>query len=536
MDYNSWLDYIGAPARGVNTARARLGAPRGNPYAGANTDRLVADTLTAIGVYSANAEIRMGLRALRQRSRALFRNNEYAKSFVRLVINNVAGPYGFKFQSKVRKARGAPDDGANAQIEAAFKAFSKRGKFTACGTMSRRTFERAMTGDLMRDGELLIELVDGFKGNEFRFAVRRLDPDLLDDELNAGFGSAAPGGAYAGSDREIRMGVERDRWGRVTGYWLRNVHQGEDYSAGMGLPTHRRLDARQVLHIFLADTERPGAVRGTPLMSPAIRRMQIVNGYEESALVAARAGASKMAFYKPPAEEPSADGTTVADTKDGADLLSEFEPGTMGVLPPGWDVETFDPSYPNEKFDTFVKRMLRAFAAGVGVSYNSIASDLEGVNLSSLRYGVQDDRDSYEGLQAFLIEEIDEVIFERWLKSSLDFGAIGRLPMGPEAEARFNAPQFTARGWKYMNPVDDIEADERAIALGIKSRTTACAERGEDFEEVLQEQAAEQQLAAQYGVTLKSNSTPPRPPRADKPEDSAPADKSISENGESEDE
>lgn len=503
MEYKSWLEYIGVPATPAQSPRMRE-RPRAsgrNPYAGATSDRLVADSLATMGILSANAEIRMGLRALRQRARALARNSEFVKSFVRLLRNNVPGPYGFKFASKVRKPRGAMDDVANGLIEGAYKTYSRRGAFTACGTLSRTEFERALCRDLAVDGEFLVELVPGFASNGWGFAVRRLDPDLLDDELNCAWGSTTPGGQYVDRDREIRMGVERDRWGRHTAYWLLNNHRGEDYAANTGAPLHRRMPADRILHRFLADDERPGAVRGVPPLAVALRRMGMLAGYEDAALVGARAGASKMAFYQPPEDGPN-NPDELADAEEDGNLLSEFEPGTMGVLPPGWDIKSFDPTYPNEKFGDFRKAMLRAFAAGVGINYNAIASDLEGVNLSSIRYGVQDDRAVYEALQNWFIENLCEPIYGSWLPSALAFGKIGRLPMGPDAEARFNAPLFTGRGWQYMDPLKDVKTDKESIDLRIKSRTRVCAERGEDFEEVLAEIKNDEALAQAYGVTL----------------------------------
>lgn len=521
MDYQSWLDYVGVE-RPATKGRARSSGVR-SPYAGASGDRLVQDRLEAIGILSPNAEIRMGLRALRQRARDLRRNNEFVKAYVRMMRNNVAGPYGFKFQSKIQKARGGNDDVANALIERAYKKFSQRGQFTVCGTLTRAQFERACIADVAVDGEVLIELVYGSGINDFGFAVRRLDGDLLDEELNIAFGGSGPDGMYLGLDREIRMGVERDRWGRHTAYWLLQTARGDDLTGYGRTPRHRRVPADKILFRFLADEERPGAVRGISPLAVAIRRMQILGGYEESALVAARTGAAKMGFYKPPEDATGpADGSAVADGQQGAtgqeDLLQEFEPGTMGVLPPGWDVADFDPTYPNDKFGDFRKAMLRAFCAGIGVNYNAIGKDLEGVNLSSIRYGVQDDQDVFDSIQHWFITEIAESIFARWLQHSIDFGLIGRIQPGPGVFERLHAPEFRGRGWKYMDPIKDLEADAKAIELGQKSYSSAAAERGEDFEENLQQLQKDREMAAKYGVPLGA----PKPAAPAAP--SAPAD------------
>lgn len=518
-----WAQQGMAPA--VAAPAARAPSRRSGPYVGASNDRLVADMLASVGVMSANAELRMSLRALRQNSRYLFRNNEYARAFARLLRNNVAGPHGFKFQSKVRKVRGAFDEVANDLIEGEFENFSKRGNFTADGMLSRSQVERSLAVDLARDGEYLIELALGFK-NRWGFAVRRIDVDLLDDTLNVPFGGSGPGGVYLGTDSEIRMGVERDRWGRPVAYWFLNAQPGDDMPRSIP-SSHRRITADRIIHRFLAEDERPGAVRGVPLVTPAIRRMAMLGGYEDAALVAARAGAAKMAFYTQPVDERSNENLVADDTDANGDLIQEFAPGTMGVLPPGWEIQTFDPTYPNEKFDVFVKRMLRAFAAGVGVGYNAVSSDLEGVNLSSLRYGVQDDRDQYETLRDVVVEDMT-TIFTRWLEYALDFGAIGTLPADPQTRARLTAPSFIGRGWKYMDPKTEIEADEKAVALGIKAPSDITAERGQDYEEVQQRIQRDREVALRYGNTPAGAATKaPKPaapaatPTAEEPDEPA---------------
>lgn len=473
-------------------------------YMAASNDRLMADLAAFSGVKSANSELRWSLRTLRARSRHLAANNEWVKSFLRHLRDNVAGPNGYGLQMKIMRMRGGKlDADANAQIEAAYAEFSKLGTFSACGRMGRAQFERACVTNLARDGEILVDLVRGYRGNRFAFAVRFLDPDLLDESLNAASGSSGPDGARLADGHEIRMGVEVDGFTRPVAYWLLEQHPNDDLPAiSRGFKRYRRISADRLMHRFLVDEDRPGASRGVPLMATAIRRMAMLGGYEEAALVSARVGASKMGFYVPPADD-STDPAQIAQAQNaGGDLMQEAEPGVLEALPPGWDFKSFDPSNPNDAMPVFVKHMLRAFASGVGISYNAIAGDLESVNYSSLRQGALADRDLYESLQSWQIQTICEPIFETWLGDALGMGAIGRLPSDDAAMRRFNVPRFVPRGWKWVDPLKEIQAEREAIALGVKTRSEVCAERGRDFEEVLQQLAQEQQMADDLGVVL----------------------------------
>lgn len=511
---------IGAAGQWMNAASGRLHQLTGGnvgrglrSYMAASNDRLVADLASLMGDMSGNAEVRQGLRTMRRRSRQLANDNEYVKRFLQLIRNNVAGPRGFNLQSKIykpRKVNGVPqlDKDANDVIEAEFAAHSKLGTYSACGKLSRSAFERAAITCMARDGEVVIEKLIGRQFGRFGLAWRLIDPDLLDDTLNIAVGNAYPGYGALSDGNEIRMGVERSPYGRPVAYWFLNCHPGDDL--GRSAARHRRVPADRVIHQFLHEESRPDTARGVPWIFAAIRRMGMLGGYEEAALVNARQGASKMGFYKRPAVEglpihktPPADGEAVADDEDGeGNLVTEAEPGVFGVLPAGWDFQTYDPAYPNDAMEGFVKSMLRAFSAGVGITYNNIGQDLEGVSLSAMRHGANQDRDTYEALQQMFVESISQPMFEAWLDLGLSFGQVGRLP--PDGFDRFNKPRFIPRTFRSPDPQKDVAAAAQKVALGTTSRTRICAEEGVEFEEVLEELAMEEQMAREKGVTLNT--------------------------------
>lgn len=509
----------GAAWAGGAGSRVQLMAAAGmaplRSYMAASNDRLVADMASLLGDVSGNAEVRMGLRAMRRRSRQLANDNEWVKRFLQLLRDNVAGPRGFAFQSKVYKTRRNREGGrdldtdANDTIEAAYKRQSKLGTFTADGRFSRASFERAAVTCLARDGELIVEKLLGVSFGPYAIAWRLIDPDLLDDNINIGPGGVVPGFGRLADGNEIRMGVERDRYGRPVAYWFLQVHPGDDLGRRPGA-SHRRIPADRIIHIFLAEELRPDTARGVPWIYAAIRRMAMLGGYEEAALVNARTGASKMGWFVPP-ESPAGNpgalaGEGLKDAADGEDaegnLTTEAEPGTFGKLPAGWDFKTWDPAYPHDQMDPFVKAMLRAFSSSVGLTYNTIGNDLAGVSLSAMRHGANQDRDTYEGVQQLLLEQLAVPQFEAWLGMGLDFGRIGTFPAA--AFDRLNCPKFVPRPFRSPDPQKDVAAGAQKVALGISSRTRLCAEDGLDIEEVMQELADEEKLAKAMGVTLNT--------------------------------
>ena len=96
---------------------------------------------------------------------------------------------------------------------------------------------------------------------------------------------------------------------------------------------------------------------------------------EEAEITAARVAACKMGFLV----KDKADGY-VGDMDEAGNTLMEVEAGAIEELPMGTRFESWNPDHPVGNYSAFVKSCLRGIAAGLGVSYNMLANDLEGVN------------------------------------------------------------------------------------------------------------------------------------------------------------
>jgi lambda family phage portal protein len=466
-------------------------------YAGAQVNRLYQDRFFA-QLQSANEEIRTSLKRLRARSRDLARNNPYGSRFVGLVVENVVGPTGIGLQARVQTGDGVLDQEVNAQIEEAWRDWSKAENASADGVLSWTGIQQLIFRTLPQDGEYIVRLLPGFD-NRHGFAVQVLDPDQLDIDLNR---------AREAGGNEIRMGVEMDRWGRRVAFHLWTSHP-----ADFRTPRERvRVPASQIVHGFLV--MRAGQVRGVPWFAPIVLRSMMLDGSDEAHLTATRVGASKMGFFRTrPEDEPDPDAV-------GADepLVMEAEPGTFEDIGNREFVE-WSPDYPAASYPAFVKAMLRAIATGVAVSYNTLANDLEGVNFSSIRAGLLTERDVWRLLQRWAIEHLHERVYMTWLRQAMTSGVL-RLPSMIAEE--WSAHVWQPRGWQWVDPLKEVAAAEKAIGLGLKSRTMICAEHGLDFEDVLRDLRREQELAAQYGVSIAPAGESAPVPVPDDDDDEAP--------------
>ncbi len=471
----------------IDRLAARMGYTKKKPMA-RGYDAAVVNRLTSSWQASnrtGDEELKTQLRLIRARSRNLVQNNDHARKFIKMVSTNVIGIGGITLQSKVKQPKGELDTGANKRIEEGWERWGRKGIASVCGQYSWRDIQRVAVESVARDGEVLLRKDKTFP-NEFGFALQLIEADHLDEDYNR---DLASGG-------RIIMSIEFNSYGRPVAYHIMVKHPG-DNSYSFGGRMYERVPADQIIHLFIKD--RPTQSRGVPWMHTAMTRLNMLGGYEEAELVAARVGASKMGFFTRADEA----GEFTGDSDNGMDIEMEAEPGTFSSLPQGVDFKSWDPQHPNSAFKDFEKAILRNIASGLNVSYNSLASDLEDVNYSSIRQGVLDERDHWKMLQGWLVEHLCDDVFGDWLLMSLTTGALGELP--PSKYEKFRAPKWQPRGWGWVDPLKDTKSNIEAVNAGLKTRAAVIAEQGLDIEDVFEQLAAEADLAAKFGLVLKGD-------------------------------
>lgn len=482
--------------RTVAERRSAAAVPR---RAARRFDGAVVDRLTASWLGTAQAidqELRGQLDLLRRRSRDLFKNNEYCAKFARQVRNNVVGPEGFTLQARIYDPSGKPDSLANNAIERAWWRWMRPGNCELTGKRSFIDVCRNIVTTIARDGECLVREVRGAGFGEHGYQLQVVDIDRLDTSYNV---------EGAQGRNPIVMGVELDSFRRPVAYHVFESHP----NAGVGSSRRReRWPAEGVFHLFLPLEDEQ--TRGAPWVHAAMRRLNDLNGYREAAVIAARIGACKGGFYV------SQDG--LPPPNDGEDdegnFITEAAPGEFGVLPHGYDFKAYDPTYPHDQFDAFCKAALRGIASAIGSSYHTLANDLEGVNFSSIRAGVLEERDEWMAIQNWLTGVFLVPVFERWLAMALTLEKI-RLPNGaalPIAKIeKFREHAWQGRRWQWVDPLKDINAAVVAINNGLASPQQIAAQAGRDVEDVLDDIAAFHELAKAKGLTLPGGMAPMAP-------------------------
>lgn len=447
-------------------------------YSAASRSRLVGDWTTSN--LSANQEIKDDLKSLRARSRQLARDNDYFIGWLRKMEIYVIGLFGLKLQVDAKKTTGDKKETLNKKVEDEWALWCRKENCDVTGQRSFRDIEALALRTLLVDGEFLIRKTIDADGPK----LQMLDVDWLNEDYND---PKLPNG------NRIVMSIELDKYDKPVAYHFTHPKWSAANYVGITpivppAQLHLRVPANEIIHRFIP--ERIGQVRGVPSAHGSMMTLNQLDGFDEAELIGARVGASNMAFVSPPAEADG--GTTSEDPLD-----TEVSPGQILELPAGYTVHEFTPQKPLDT--SWSKRMLRKAAGSLGIDYSDFANDLESVNFSSIRAGTINSRDGYRMMQQWIAMNLCQDVYAWWLMMSTGVVTAGQIQ-------QVLYPKWRGRGFDWVDPVKDVQANTMACDRGFKTLSQVHYEAGEDFEDVILQLKYEQEFIEASGVKLQSPS------------------------------
>ncbi|NEI52706.1 phage portal protein [Rhizobium leguminosarum] len=426
----------------------------------------------------ANAENLPALGRLRDVARDMVRNNPYAARAKAGLKNNIVGP-GI-FPSVV-----SPKKGERAKLEELIKAHFDTPMCDVNGQLDLYGLQSLVMATVAESGECLVRrrLRRAEDGYPLPFQLEVLEPDFLDSSKD---GPLPNGG-------QIIQGVEFDPIGRRAAYWLFNVHPGS-YAVGVNLRGYdsKRIPASEIAHVYRMD--RPGQVRGVSWFAPVILKTRDLADYSDAQLVRQKVAACFAAFIT--AEDDVTNPDTIKEREDGAPYsVEELQPGILQRLRPGEDVTFGTPPSVGEYAD-YKRAELQEIAVGLGMSYEALSGDLQGVNFSSGRMGwLEFQRTISSAQNHMLLPQLCEAV-GRWFLEAAE------LINGRPATAKI---RWTPSPREMINPAEEIKAARDAIRTGLSSRPNEQRKLGHDPADLDNEIAESNKRADDLGLVFDSD-------------------------------
>lgn len=491
-------------------------ALRARGYKSAKHDKNATPFLNASD-RSADGELSPDLRTLRNRSRALDRDDPIAsgiqKGFVRGVIGRGLRPQGT-----------LEDKAKNDALESVWWSRADR-LALGDGGLTSAEHQQLLYGKRIEDGDVLVRPAVDLETMTLWFET--VEADRICTPIDAK--PADPSG-------RIVDGVEKDASGRVVAYWVLKRHPGDAFYGSQAVPGSK---VAGVVSIGSSKTDfdrvpasgaclergrvtRPGQTRGAPLCHAILQDLHDLDLLMWSSLKRLQVAACLAVFLT--SDGASTDILQLTAEDYGYQLDQKIEPGMVFRLFPGEKAEFLSPSGDGQAaVDAMAFLLARRIAAALGVSPQFVLRAWEGVSYSGARTIKIDDwstfrleRDSFDGTLSWMWRIVHE--------HELLLGNETLLRAGVTA-LDLDSVEWIGDQEPYVDPEAEVAAIEVMLRLGLTTLQIEAARLGRDWEAMLAQQAKERELRKALGLPeqVAPGSPPPIKVQPARAEGEAPA-------------
>lgn len=476
-------------------------------HAGADlSDRTMASWNPPAG--SADADLIGELDVLVPRSRDLARNNGIAAGAMQTYRDNIVGNI-LRLSSKpAYKLLGKDHEWSREWgnvTEAQFASWAETAECDAGRTLDLLGLSQQALGAAMLNGEALaIPMWLPRADSKWSTRVMMVEADRL---------ATPPGMEHR---KDIRGGIEIDKYGAPVAYWIQKEHPGDAY-AGYGrlfgspdqwerIPAFTAWGRRRVIHLH--DKERTGQSRGKPILSAVMREFKMAGHYATTELQAAVSNSLVAAFLESDLDPESAATLFGADPRQAwNDNMREYRASLKGgaiiPVPVGAKLSSFTPSRPNAAFEKFMEATLRHVAVGLNVPYELLLKDFSKTNYSSARAAMLEAWRYFLGRRSWLVRYWLQPIYELWMEEAVNAGRVDAPDYYDNRYAYHRARWiFAGRGW--VDPVKEADAAGIRMNYGLSTLEAECAEQGLDYEEVMEQRSYERAKMRELGLDTES--------------------------------
>lgn len=495
----------------VDTRGRPLMSANSGAYRGARFDR---DMMSwSPSLRSADADLLPDMKTLVARVLDLSRNYPLASGGIQIHLDNIIGS-GLRLSSKPDyRALGLDADWAaewSRTVEAGFRTWSEdldcyidAGERLTFGAMLGLGYRQYLTtGEILATAEWLPK-----RGSAYATAIQMVDPSRLSN----------PGGRM--DTNSLRGGVELGKMSEPMAYHIRTAMESDIRFTGARVYQWRRVPRKtswgraQVIHVF--EQERPGQTRGKTGLASIIANSFKLGKYQDISMEAATINSMFAATIESEFklnEVADAMGESEASLPDIIAAQAAFH-GEHSIMMDGVKVPVLFPNeklnfsnvnHPGPNFAEFEKSFLRNLAAGYNLSYEQLARDYSETNYSGARAGLLEAWKFFKSRRELVGGRFASAVFALWLEEAIDKGTI-TLPSGaPEfysAKAAYCRAKWIGPAKGHIDPLKESTADELEMDMGTLTFEDACASRGLDWEENLEQIAREKARMESLGLT-----------------------------------
>lgn len=439
-----------------------------------------------------NAALLSSLNVLRDRSRDAVRKNVYAASVIETIVSNTVGAAGVNPQCI------APDETFRKAAHQLWWDWSDEAD--ADWRLDLYGLQSLVMRSVATAGEVFV-----------RFRVRRPSDGLsvpLQLQLLEAEHCPIDRNVILDDGNRVQAGIEFNNWGQRVAYWMYPRHPGESVTnTAPGVVNELvRVPAEDILHIFLP--LRPGQLRGEPWLTRALIKIKDLEDYDDAELMRKKVAAAFVGFVERPDEAlPTTFGETAVDDVDEAAAgvtAAVIEPGTLLDLKPGEKITLAEATDVGGQYEVFMKQQARMIATATGTLYEELTGDYSQGNDRTLRAALNAFQRRCEMWQHHVLAfSFCRPVWNRWVDMGVFAGALKRPARIADRDLR--RVKWQPQPWRYLHPVQDVEAQVATIRAGLATRSQMVSERGYDAQQLDEENKADNDRADALGLKYDSD-------------------------------
>ncbi|MBE7732164.1 phage portal protein [Devosia faecipullorum] len=341
---------------------------------------------------------------------------------------------------------------------------------------------------------------------EYRTAFRLVEIDRLEN----------PNGMM---DTEFqRGGIDFDEDGEPIGYNILRHHPGD---AIMGftrewdhVPAWTEWGRQRVVHVFSRD--RIDQHRGVPVLATVLPDLKVADDYKSAELHAAVANALVALVAESPMgpefiRDLFGDAETYLQMR--AKNSPKFKSGMMAALFPGDKLAGFTPARPNANYGGFMESVLRPVSAASGMPLELVMRNFTTMNYSSLRGMMVEVKRAASTMRSWLTRRWCNPAYALWFEEAVDRGRVPDCTLDDLYEnwSAWTKSRWLGSGSGWVDPNKEADAAHYRVAYGLGTLESECADQGENWRDIADQQATERKYYASRGMAYPGDANVGKP-------------------------
>lgn len=413
-----------------------------------------------------NATLSSSLYTLRNRTRAAYRNSNLMRGAINKNTANEVGT-GFALRSLCEDETFRQD--ANKLWKQSANEIDPSRTLNFAGLQALMVRNRRLSGEVF----IRLRRRKTTSGLAVPMQIDVLEADCIPIEKNEDLKNG----------NKIRNGIEFRGPHRVA-YWVYKEHPEDGECSQDELV---RIPARDMIHHY--QPTRPGQLRGEPEAATALLKDHTFKEYDDSELVRKkeRSGYTGFLYRESFEDEDALPGSYEHDepTEDAVKVRS----GYMLRGSVNEKLELFDGDNTGQGYPDFMRWQSLQLSSGLSIPYPLLTGDWSGLNDRLVRAMLNEYRREIEMAQDHLmVFQVCRRVWRWWMDTAILTGKLS-APKYSQDKAFYQALDVCPDAWKYLHPVQDVQARQLAMSSSLSNIDSEASELGYDVYENMRRNA-----------------------------------------------